>query len=91
MSESRDPVRRKSWLSAALELVGWVLLCQGVGALGAVVTIDGVRTWYSALIRPGWTPPNWVFGPVWTLLYLLMAVAASSIRFNWLRLYPIAE
>jgi tryptophan-rich sensory protein len=46
---------------------------QGVGAW---LTLRSVRTWYPTLARPAWTPPDWVFGPVWTLLYVLMAVAA---------------
>jgi tryptophan-rich sensory protein len=46
---------------------------QGVGAW---LTSRSVTTWYPTLIKPAWTPPDWVFGPVWTGLYLLMAVAA---------------
>lgn len=45
------------------------------GGLGNLATIPNIPTWYASLIRPPLTPPNWVFGPVWTLLYLLMAVA----------------
>jgi len=63
-------------IRSGLELLGWVVLCQAVGGLGAVATIDGVRTWYTTIQKPSWTPPNWVFGPVWTALYLLMAIAA---------------
>ena len=63
-------------MQSGLELLGWILLCQAVGGLGALATIDGVKTWYTTIQKPSWTPPNWVFGPVWTLLYVLMAVAA---------------
>lgn len=49
-----------------------VILAGGVGNLA---TIPNIPTWYASLTRPPLTPPNWVFGPVWTLLYLLMAVA----------------
>ena len=51
-------------------------LCLGVGALGAWTTAGSVATWYPTLVKPAWNPPSWVFGPVWTALYLGMAVAA---------------
>jgi tryptophan-rich sensory protein len=63
-------------------LMAAVAVCLGTGALGAWLTADGVRDWYPGLNKPAWTPPDWVFGPVWTLLYLLMAVAAWLV---WLR------
>ena len=44
--------------------------------LGSAFTSRSVSDWYAALARPAWTPPGWVFGPVWTALYVLMAVAA---------------
>lgn len=65
-----------SRIRSGLELLGWFVLCQAVGGLGAIATIGGVRDWYPTIVKPAWTPPNWVFGPVWTALYALMAVAA---------------
>ena len=50
-------------------------MCLLVGAAGAL-TVTNVDTWYMSLQRPPGTPPNWVFGPVWTLLYALMGLAA---------------
>ena len=47
-----------------------------VGGLSGLVTAQGVRDWYPTLIKPSFNPPPWVFGPVWTLLYLMMGVAA---------------
>ena len=44
--------------------------------MGAWLTSRSVTTWYPTLVKPPWTPPDWVFGPVWTVLYVLMAVAA---------------
>ena len=45
------------------------------GAAGTAATIPNIATWYAALRKPPFTPPNWVFGPAWTVLYVLMAVA----------------
>lgn len=53
-----------------------VLLVQ---LIGGVVTVPSVREWYPTLTLPAWTPPNWVFTPVWTALYLLMTIASYRI------------
>ncbi len=57
-------------------LVGWLLLCVGGGALIGILSNGGDSLWYATLRKPGWNPPSWLFAPVWTALYLLMAVAA---------------
>lgn len=59
-----------------LALVGFVGLCLLVAVSAGAVTQTSVRTWFLTLTRPAGTPPNWVFGPVWTTLYVLMGVAA---------------
>ncbi len=59
-----------------LGLVGWVVLCLGVAALSGWATVEGVRAWYPTIAKPSWTPPSWLFGPVWTVLYAAMGVAA---------------
>ncbi len=57
-------------------LAGWLLLTVGGGALIGLLTSGGNSPWYQALDKPSWNPPSWVFGPVWTFLYILMGVAA---------------
>lgn len=60
----------------AFLLVLWIILCQGVGLLGARWTAPEIPRWYATLSKPPFNPPAWIFGPVWTILYLLMAIAA---------------
>jgi translocator protein len=62
---------------AALVLL--MALCLGVAAVGAWATSHSVTTWYPTLRKPAWNPPAWLFGPVWTVLYLMMATAAWMI------------
>jgi translocator protein len=52
-----------------------IAICQVTGILGSIFTTSSVDTWYSTLARPELSPPNWVFGPVWTTLFTLMGVA----------------
>lgn len=59
-----------------LVLAGLIAICLAVGALGGFATASSVSEWYPTLNKPSWNPPNWIFGPVWTTLYIMMAVAA---------------
>jgi translocator protein len=59
-----------------LVLAGFIILCLGIGGVAGVVTADAVVTWFPTLQKPSFNPPSWVFAPVWTLLYLMMAIAA---------------
>lgn len=57
-------------------LIVFLILCLGVGALGAMATAPEIAGWYSTLNKPTWNPPPSIFGPVWTTLYLMMALSA---------------
>jgi benzodiazapine receptor len=58
-----------------LGLTAFVVLCFGVSTLGGRATVSALSEWYLTLPKPSWTPPRWVFGPIWALLYPLVAVA----------------
>jgi tryptophan-rich sensory protein len=62
----------KPWLA----LIGLLILCFAVAGVGGLVTTPNIPNWYAGLAKPSWTPPSWVFGPVWSVLYVSMAVAA---------------
>ena len=62
----------KDWLA----LLVWVAICFVAAGFGSAFTASAVRAWYPAIAKPAWTPPNWVFGPVWTVLYVMMGIAA---------------
>ncbi len=57
-------------------LLAFILVTLVIGASAAVFTEPSIPTWYAGLLKPSFNPPNWLFGPVWTTLYVLMAVAA---------------
>lgn len=57
-------------------LVGFLVLSFAASALGGLATGPAIPDWYQSLEKPAWTPPDAAFGPVWTLLYIAMAVAA---------------
>ena len=64
---------RRRWWVSGLALIGWMLFSMAAGASGAIWPVS---SWYFEIARPSWTPPPWVFGPVWTLLYLLIGASA---------------
>jgi Tryptophan-rich sensory protein (mitochondrial benzodiazepine receptor homolog) len=62
-------------MNKILKMVALILVCEGVGFLGTIFTLPSVTTWYTTLNKAPFNPPPWVFGPVWTTLYLLMGIA----------------
>ncbi len=54
----------------------WIVICFAAAGLGGLVTTPNIPDWYAHLAQPTWTPPSWLFGPVWSCLYLMMAISA---------------
>lgn len=65
---ARPPIARQ-----ILSLIGWLALCFAAASSAAFIPPD---SWYDALEKPSWNPPSWVFGPAWTTVYIMMAIAA---------------
>ena len=63
---------RREWFM----LAGLIGACFAAAGVGSSLTTPALDNWYAALAKPAWTPPNWVFGPVWSSLYFTMAIAA---------------
>lgn len=66
-------------MSNAIKLLVSLLLPQIAGGLGAFFTLSSVQSWFLTLNKPSWNPPSWLFGPVWTSLYVLMGIACFLI------------
>ncbi len=58
-----------------VKLISAILICQGAGLLGSVFTTSSVNNWYTTIQKPVFNPPNWVFAPVWSLLFLMMGIS----------------
>jgi tryptophan-rich sensory protein len=56
-----------------------VATCMSVGYFSGLITRSAITTWYPTLIKPIFNPPNWIFAPVWSLLYVLMGLAAGLV------------
>ncbi len=65
-------MKKKDWAT----LAGFIVFAQAAGLIGSFFTMPAIDSWYRTLARPDLAPPNWVFGPVWTTLFLLMGIAA---------------
>jgi len=72
MTQEQTPGRLVSLAIAAIPVVAG-------SAIGSLVTLPNIPVWYAQLVKPSFTPPNWLFGPAWTTLYVLMAYACYRI------------
>jgi benzodiazapine receptor len=81
MKDGLSYIRKKVWMERGrrveiAKLVGSIILCQVVGMMGSIFTKPAILSWYVSLKKPLFTPPDWLFAPVWITLYILMGVAA---------------
>lgn len=91
------PGSSRSGARSALVLVGLLGVAAAVAAIGGIISAPAIDGWYAATPKPMWNPPDAVFGPVWTVLYTLMSVAAwlvwrrpdSELRTRALRVYAL--
>ena len=66
-------------LPKILKLIISILICEGAGIIGSFFTTPTISTWYQTLNRPFFAPPNFLFAPVWIILYFLMGVSLAAI------------
>ena len=74
-------MRRENYLvkRKIFKIIIAVVICLLVGALSSIATQSSVNDWYLTLNKPSFNPPNWIFAPVWTTLYVMMGVAAGIV------------
>ena len=62
-----------------MKLLKSLIITLGTGAIAGFATASNIDGWYASISKPGFNPPNWIFGPVWTILYVLMGIALSMV------------
>ncbi len=62
-----------------LKVLVCVTLCLSLGIVSGFSTADSIASWFQFIKKPSWNPPNWLFGPVWTILYIMMGIAVALI------------
>jgi tryptophan-rich sensory protein len=68
-------MKKNDWL----KLVGAIVVSQCAGLIGSLFTFSAIPNWYATIVKPSFNPPSWIFGPVWTTLYVLMGISAFLI------------
>ena len=72
----------KNFLVSLGKLLASLIIPLAVGGISGFFTVEAIPGWYRTIQKPEWNPPNWVFGPVWTTLYILMGIAMYAV---WMR------
>jgi tryptophan-rich sensory protein len=82
---SHESPRCRGTAAQVIGLAAWLVVCFAAASAGGLLTASSVTDWYQTLRKPTWTPPDWVFGPVWSSLYFMMGVAAWLVwrRADW--------
>lgn len=85
MAEQDQSIPKKRHRADFLGFVAFLAICFVVSALGGLITASSVASWYPTLAKPPFNPPDWLFAPVWTALYLMMAIAGWRVwrRLGW--------
>ncbi len=78
---SPESARASGFFRSPLRLITAILIANLAGIIGSLFTVTGPGSWYASLIKPTFSPPNYLFGPVWTALYILMGI---SLYLVWL-------
>lgn len=59
-----------------------IIVCELAGAVGSIFTTPSINSWYISLVKPPFNPPNWIFAPVWTILFVLMGISLYLVWYN---------
>jgi len=78
-------------MKKGIRLILSILVCELIGISGSFFTIASISTWYRTLNKPFFSPPNWIFGPVWAILYLMMGISAYLIWAEGLKKKKVKE
>jgi benzodiazapine receptor len=72
-------------IRSVVGFLAFLAICLGTATVGSMLTRPSIGNWYAGLAKPAWTPPDWVFAPVWTTLYIMMAAAGWLIwkHYGW--------
>jgi tryptophan-rich sensory protein len=74
-----------------LQLFFIIFVCQAAGLIGSIFTFSAISTWYTGLNKPFFSPPNWIFGPVWIILYTMMGISAYLVWQRGVKKVPVSQ